>query len=49
MTILFRAQFLLMAFNKYAYGDHVKDPAAFVLRAQKLLKERSYFRYTSDL
>lgn len=37
-----------MAFNKYAYGDHVKDPIAFILRAQKVFAERSYSRFDED-
>jgi len=36
VSVWFRAALFLMALGRYGFGDHVTDPMAFVLRAQKV-------------
>lgn len=39
MSRAFRCQLVLMVLGEYAFGDHVRDPQAFVRRCEVVLSQ----------
>ena len=46
MRVVFRCKLVLMILGEYAYGDHVRDERAFVLRCRAILRDGYTYKPT---